>query len=789
MASDAKKEIQLEIGHVLFIDIVAYSKLSLNQQRAAIEQLNEIVKSSAQFQKSEEDGQLLKLAAGDGVALVFTASPQAPAQCAVEITRSLKSRPHLVVRMGLHSGPVNALLDVGGNSNVAGAGINMAQRVMSCGDAGHILLSRRAAEDLVEFEGWRPRLHELGTVAVKHGARIELVNLHDDEIGNPAVPAKMRALQWDRWRLRMGLTVLVLLIAVAVVGGLLLYRPGKSITTEEIPQKSIAVMPFENRSGDNANAYFADGIQDEILTRLSKIADLKVISRTSTQHYKSAPENLPEIARQLGVAHIVEGSVQKSGDTVRVNVQLIKAANDSHLWADTFDRKVTDIFVVESEVAKTIADHLKARLTGQEEQVIAAKSTDNPEAYDDYLRGLAYLSRTARSSANDVAAQKYLREAVRLDPKFALAWSLLSYVDAAGYVSLSLQPTAALREEARDAAETALKLQPNLGEALRAQGYYYYACLKNYDTAARYFEQARQVLPNNSRIFESLGYLERRRGQWERSEAYLNEAERLDPRNAALLTQTALNFIAQRRCREAVRKLDQALDVTPDDPYPVAVKASAAQMQGDLARAAALLAPLHPNADSTQILETQAYQGILDRHPGAIIARLREVLSNPDRSLGYNIGGLFFYLGWLEEVAGDRNAAEQSWRQARDELQPLQKEQPENYLLLAALTFSDAKLGNKEGAVKMVREAMRADAVSKDALAGPRLLEIDARLMALSGNADEAIPSIGKLLRIPYSGLLERQVPLTSEILRLDPMFDAIRNDPRFQKLLVQSNK
>jgi TolB-like protein len=277
------------------------------------------------------------------------------------------------------------------------------------------------------------------------------------------------------------------------------------------------VLPFENRSRDPDNAYFADGIQDEILTRLSKIADLKVISRTSTQHYKSAPENLHEIGRQLGVAHILQGSVQKSGNTVRVNVQLIKAANDSHLWADTFDRKLTDILSVESEVAKAIADQLRAKLTGEEEREIAAKPTDNPEAYDAYLRGLAYTLKTQNTPANALGAQKYLREAVRLDPKFALAWALLSYVESRGYITQFLQPTVALRDDAQQAAERALTLQPNLGEAILAKGFYQYACLKDYDTAVRYFEQARPLLPNSSRIPELLAYVTRRQGKWERS--------------------------------------------------------------------------------------------------------------------------------------------------------------------------------------------------------------------------------------------------------------------------------
>jgi TolB-like protein/Tfp pilus assembly protein PilF len=368
---------------------------------------------------------------------------------------------------------------------------------------------------------------------------------------------------------------------------------------QSLRQKGSPVLPFENLSEDKANAYFAEGIQDEILTRLSKIADLKVISRTSTQHYKSAPENLSEIARQLGVAHILEGRVQKSGDAVRVNVQLIKAADDSHLWADTFDRKMTDIFSVESEVAKAIADQLQAKLTGQEEQIIAAKPTDNPEAYDAYLRGLAYNLKSF-TVASYLGAQKYLREAVRLDPKFALAWAQLSYVDAVGYLGAVLQPTVALREEARQAAETALTLQPNLGEAIWAKGFYHYACLKDYDTAVRYFEQARQLLPNDSRIPESLAYVTRRQGRWDESESYFNEAERLDPRNVNVLEQHALSYVALRRFPDALRKFDQVIDIAPDNVETIALKAAIAQAQGDLPRAAALLGPLQPNAGDPQ---------------------------------------------------------------------------------------------------------------------------------------------------------------------------------------------
>jgi serine/threonine protein kinase/Tfp pilus assembly protein PilF len=551
-------------------------------------------------------------------------------------------------------------------------------------------------------------------------------------------------------------------------------------------ERSIAVLPFENRSEDKANAYFAEGIQDEILTRLSKIADLKVIARTSTQHYKSAPENLAEIGKQLGVAHVLEGSVQRSGDGVRVNVQLIKAANNSHLWADTFDRKLTDIFSVESEVAKSIAEQLRAKLTGQEEQVIAAKPTDNVEAYDAYLRGLAYSLKTAITPANSLGAQKYLREAVRLDPKFALSWALLSYVDATGYLTLTLQPTVALREEARQAAETALTLQPNLGEAVVAKGHYHYACLKDYDTAVRYYEQARQFLPNSSQIPELLAYVARRQGQWDRSESYFIEAERLDPRNVDLLTQHAGSYGYQRRFPEARRKLDQVLNITPDDVDTLSFKAAIAQAEGDLPRASALLAPLHPNADDSDAVKTQVYQAILERRPAPMIARLKEIMAKPDPALGYFNGELRFYLGWAQEVAGEHAAAQETWRQARNELELFLKEQPENYRLIGYLALTNMGLGDKAAALALSERAMAALPTEKDAVTGPIPIEILARVAAQLGEPDRAIAALQTLLSISYYGPFPAG-PLTPALLRLDPMFDPLRNDPRFKALTESS--
>ena len=789
MAAEVKKEIQLEIGHVLFIDVVGYSKLSIDDQHAAIEELNEIVRASEQVQRAEAASRLLKLPAGDGMALVFYTSPEAPAQCAVEISQALKDHPHLQLRMGIHSGPVSGVVDVTGRANVAGAGINIAQRVMDCGDAGHILLSKRVGEDLGEYERWRPLLHDLGSCQVKHGVRLWLVNLHGDQIGNPRLPNKLRALKKQGARMRWAAVAAVLLTVALIVAGVATFSRYRTRLAQGPPEKSIAVLPFANLSEDKANAYFADGIQDEILTLLSKIADLKVISRTSTQQYQSKPGNLSEIARQLGVAHILEGSVQKSGDGVRVNVQLIKAATDAHLWAETFDRKMTDIFSVESEVARTIADHLRAKLTGQEEQIIATKPTDNVEAYDAYLRGLAYNLKTATTPVNSLGAQKYLREAVRLDSKFAPAWALLAYVNSRGYLQLTLQPTDALREEARTAAETALTLRPNLGEAILAKGYFHYACLKDYDTAVLYFERARQYLPNSSRIPELLAFVTRRRGQWDQSEIYFNEAEPLDPRNVSLLTQHAQSYGARRQFPEALRKLDQILDIIPDDLDILVQKAAYAQAEGELPRASALLAPLHPPAGNSGALETQVYQAILERRPAPVIPRLKEILAKPDSGLGYLNGELRFWLGWAQDIAGERASAQETWKQARSELESFLKEQPENFVLIGDLALANAVLGDKVVALSLAERAMAVMPLEKDAMFGPMPIEILARVASQTGEPDRAIPALQKLLSIPTGGPLASNAPLTSALLRLDPMFDPLRNDMRFQKLCEEKPK
>jgi len=812
--ADSKPDLQLEIAHLLLIDMVGYSKLLVNEEIELLQELNQIVRDTECFRAAEASGKFNRVSTGDGMALLFFRSPEEPVRCALEISKTLQDHPRIQVRMGVHSGPVNRVTDVNDKTNFAGSGINVAQRVLDCGDAGHILLSGHVAEDLAEYRHWQPHLHDLGECEVKHGLRLHIVNLYKDSLGNPQVPEKLKRGRWKhkpavvrpvrpRWPKPL-LVVALVVSAVALVASSLIFfnrassPPTASPLSEEtaskatvlVPEKSIAVLPFENLSEEKENAYFADGIQAEILTRLASIADLKVISRTSTLRYQSKPGNLAEIAKQLGVLNILEGSVQKVADRVRVNVQLVNAQTDSHLWAETYDRKLTDIFGVESEIARGIVESLQAKLTGREEQALAVKRTNNSEAYDAYLRGLAYtLKPAANTPAYYLGAQKYLREAVRLDPEFALAWALLSYVDALGYISNNLQPTVALREEIRQTGDTALALQPDLGEAVLAKGQYHYACLKDYDTAVRYFERARQLSPNNSGIPRSLAYVARRRGEWDRSEAYFNEAERLDPRNVSLLTQHAYSYINLRRFPEALRKLDQVLNIAPDDMDTLAFKAAILQAQGDLPLAAVLLAPLHPNAGDYSALEVQAYQAILERRPAPVIARLKEILAKPDPALGFINGELRFWLGWAQEVAGDHIAAHETWRQARSELELFLKEQTGNRRLVEHLALTNMGLGDKVATLTLTERAMAANPTERDAVSGPAAIDVLARVAVRMGELDHAIAALQKLLSVPGEGALSENVPLTPALLRLDPMFDPLRNDPRFQKLASSAPK
>jgi TolB-like protein/class 3 adenylate cyclase len=475
MSTEIKKEIALEIAHVLFIDIVGYSKLSINDQNAAVEKLNQIVRVSDQLQHAETAGRLLKIATGDGMALVFYTSPEAPAHCAVEISRALKEYPRLQVRMGVHSGPVSGVIDVNGHANLAGAGLNMAQRVMGCGDAGHILVSKHVAEDLEEYEHWRPFLHDLGTCEVKHGGHVSIVNLYGDEVGNPQLPKKFQVLKKHSARMRWAAITAALLALAAIIAGIAIFSRYRMRGTLPTRENGIAVLPFDSLSDEKANAYFANGIQDEILTKLAGIGDLKVISRSSTAKYKSKPEDLRTVANQLGVATVLEGSVQRAGDKVRVNVQLLDARNDTHLWAKSYDRDLTDIFAVESDVAQEIADTLRAKLSQSQSSALAAVPTRDTEAYDLFLKG-EYEERQAESNYKgetyDRAATFY-RQALARDPNFVLAYARLAYSRLNRHWFVK-RLTSGQLDELKSDIERALTIAPDSPDAHLALGLFHY---------------------------------------------------------------------------------------------------------------------------------------------------------------------------------------------------------------------------------------------------------------------------------------------------------------------------
>src|SRR5678815_4073423 len=515
-----KKEIELEIAHVLFLDIVGYSKLSVNEQHGRVDELNGIVRLSEQFQKAEAANRILKIPTGDGMALVFYRSPEEPAQCAFEISRALKDNQRLQVRMGIHSGPVSGVVDVDERTNVAGAGINLAQRVMDCGDAGHILLSRHVAEDLAEYERWRPFLHDIGTFEVKHGVRVSVTNLYSNEVGNSQLPKKLEAVRKHRTHVRWAAVAIALVVVAALAAGVLSFlRKGPARSLANAVGKSIAVLPFENLSSDKENAYFTDGVQDQVLTNLAQIADLKVISRTSVMQYKSGvARNLREIGQQLGVAHVVEGSVQRAANKVRVNAQLLDARTDAHLWAQTYDRDLADVFAIQSEIAKAIADPLQAKLSPNEKKAIEQPPTTDLAAFDLYSRAKSLVLTASFSVTNEPDLRKaieLLDEAVKRDPSFFDAYCQLAYAHESLYAVRASDHTPARLALAEAAVQAATRLRPDAAETHLARAQYLYHGRRDYAGALAELEIARRALPNDPRLFELTGYILRRRGQQE----------------------------------------------------------------------------------------------------------------------------------------------------------------------------------------------------------------------------------------------------------------------------------
>ena len=565
MSTEPSSEVKFEIGHVLFIDIVGYSKLLINEQSEQLERLKEIVRGTEQFRLAEAEGKLLRLPTGDGGALVFRNSPEAPVRCAMEIAEALKDYPKLRVRMGIHSGPVNEISDLNEQANIAGAGINIAQRVMDCGDAGHILLSKHVADDLEHYPQWRPLLHELGECEVKHGVRIAVTNLYLNGIGNSRLPKKFQLLKkrsaHRNWSALVGAILLFGLIISALT--LVSRRSTHETTTTTIPEKSIAVLPFENLSHDADNAYLADGIQEEILTRLAKISELKVISRTSSSKFRGSPDSLRAIAVQLGVAHVLEGGVQKSGDAVRVNVQLIKATSDAHLWADTYDRKLTDVFVIETEIAKAIADKLKAKLTGREEEAIRNQPTENSEAHQLYLKGRYFWNK--RTSDGLKTSIDYYNQAIDKDPAYGPAYAGLA--DAYAVLpNYSRTPGKEAYPKAEAAAVKALEIDDKLAEAhiALANVRVWHKWAK---AAEPEFKRGLELNPNYSTGHQWYSIYLSVVGRHDEAILEMEKAKELDPFSIIINTELGCPYLYSRRYDRAIEYFTEALEMDSNFPF------------------------------------------------------------------------------------------------------------------------------------------------------------------------------------------------------------------------------
>jgi serine/threonine protein kinase/Flp pilus assembly protein TadD len=592
---------------------------------------------------------------------------------------------------------------------------------------------------------------------------------------------------------RMRVALAAAALVVVGMSALFVFQPSRiqNAALNPAPDKSIAVLPFENRSEDKANAYFADGIQDEILTRLANIADLKVISRTSTRQYQSKPDNLREIAKQLGVATILEGSVQKLADQVRVNVQLIHAQTDSHLWAESYDRKLTDIFGVESDIAKQIANSLQAKLTGREEQALAVKPTNNPEAYDAYLRGLAFEARSAASFTSyspDLLgkAASFYEQAVELDPNFALAWTRLSRADANLYFGGLETTRGARREAAERALENAQKLAPNLPDTLLALGYYQYWVLDNYGLAETTFERVRQMLPGSSEALHALGLVTRRQGHWDKSIAYFERALALDPRNAALLMEAAHTWLMLRQFPTALKLYDRALDIKPNDPDAMTAKANIYQAQGKLQEAARFLSQISAQTLSADAFLIEFDQLRLERNYGEAIRLLQARLaqfrydSQPDKASDQ------VALALTQRLAGDMVGAKITAETARNTFEQLYRDQPGNddrAFCAARLSQAYAAMEHKDSALEAAERAVMLYPRAKDSVAGPNLEENLALIQTIVGEKSRAISTLTQLLQTPYGYGFFGLTPVTPALLRLDPLWDPLRGDPAFQKL------
>jgi TolB-like protein/Tfp pilus assembly protein PilF len=787
MPSESASDVKFEIGHVLFIDIVAYSNLLINEQRDQIQKLKEIVRGTEQFRIAEAEGKLLRLPTGDGGALVFRTTPEAAVMCAIEISKALRSHPELHIRMGIHSGPVNEISDLNEQANLAGAGIIIAHRVMDCADGGHIFLSQHVAEDLAEYERWRPFLHDIGTFEVKHGARINITNLYSDGVGNPNPPSKLQAVKRHRALVRWAAVAIGVLVVAALAAAVFFFlrkAPARSLATAV--EKSIAVLPFENLSEEKQNEYFAEGVQDEILTYLAKIADLKVISRTSVMHYMSgAPRNLREIGQQLGVANVVEGSVQRAANKVRVNAQLIDARSDAHLWAQTYDRDLADVFAIQSEIAKAIADQLQAKLSPNEKKAIERPPTTDLAAFDLYSRAKSILltaSFSATSEPNLRKAIELLDEAVKRDPSFFDAYCQLARAHEQLYGVSGVDHTPARLALAEAAVQAATRLRPDAAETHLARAQYLYYGLRDYAGALAELEIARQALPNDPRLFELTGYILRRRGQQEEGLQNLQRAVELDPRNFLTLQQIAISYQNLGRYAETIAALDRVLAIMPDNvetratrgEYYIYWKADTRPLQQTID---AILA--QGSGAIVSAAPSWFVCALAERDPAAAERALVALGDNPCWGEGTIILSHSFGEGLLARMTKDEAKARTAFEAARAQQEKIVQAQPDYGPKLCILAMIDAALGRKDLALEEGRRAIALTPMEKDTINGSYVLQYFAITAAWAGDKELALQQLEAGLHAPQASEM-----LSYGALKLFPVWDPLRGDPRFEKIV-----
>jgi TolB-like protein/class 3 adenylate cyclase/Flp pilus assembly protein TadD len=796
MQPDSSSEVKLEIGHVLFIDIVGYSNLLMHEQSEQLRRLNEIIRGAAQVRLAEAEGKLLQLPTGDGGALVFRTSPEAPVLCALEIGKKLKNHPELRVRMGIHSGPVNEISDLKNQANIAGAGINIAQRVMDCGDAGHILLSKHVAEDLEHYARWQPYLHELGECEVKHGRKVSLVNLYDREVGNPAPPQKFEQKQQAEAEIAAAGRKSRTFRSVAVVAGfvacfaiiafyIFIHRSRPPIVRD----KSIAVLPFENFSEDKANAFFADGIQDDILTNLAKIHDIRVISRTSVDGYrgKKGTRNLREIAAALGVSNVLEGSVRREGDRVVVNVQLIDALEDRHLWANSYDRTLRDSLGIEGQLAREIADALSATLTPDEKARVQQKPTDNPRAYDLYLQAREYEFKPDTFLQDYRTAEQLYVQAITLDPMFALAHARLAMTCARIYHFY--EPTDSWKKRARAEAAKALELQSNLGEAHHALGLCYYWFARDYLNALSEFAIARTLLPNDSSIAWDIAAIKRRQGRWQETVGDYREILTLDPQNANVVRDLLYVYCAMRDWPNAESLAQRLIALTPDS---LNAKAQIGYVEfwskGTTERLKREMATVPAGQDPDGAVTTfRIDASLIDRDVAAAERMLRA--SPLDNLSYYNAVDTprSFFAGEIALLRGDNETARKELERARDIFAASVKEAPNVAERHAFLGLTCAFLGEKDRAIKESGRAVELRPESQDALDGPILNAVLALVYARVGENERAVTLLRHLLSIP-GAVDSANYSVTQSDLKSRWEWDPLRGDPGFNSLLTQKS-